>query len=204
MMRARPAGRWALAAAMALAALGAGAARAGLEVKDLQEDQTFNVAECEFPYCPVVLKFKILNNGRDDATYSLVRYGGFLQSKSGDTDNDVVDESVELFTPDCSANITLTSNCVVTLDLLVKDLNPSDDQQSDAQAAVPDSGFLWGVKVDEYLRNGVSISPGPSNAHLVSVLDDVPEPAAWLLMGSGLAVAGGLLRRARWRTSGAL
>jgi hypothetical protein len=200
-MRMQVAGLGARALPMALTviALSAGAARAGLEVKDLQEDKKFNILECEFPYCTVTLEFKILNNNTDDATYKLINYGAFLKSMSGDDLIDVVAESNEIFTPDCSANITPSSNCVVTLNLLVEDKNPSDDQQSDAQAKFPDSRFLWGVKVDEYSRNGMDVMGGPQNTHPVSVLDDVPEPSTWLLLNLGFAATGAALRRGHRR-----
>ena len=200
-MRMQVAGLWVRALPMALAvmALSAGAARAGLEVKDLQEDTKFNILECEFPYCPVVLQFKILNNNTDDSTYRLVKYGGFLKTMRGDDLIDVVAEHFETFTPDCSGNITPSSNCVVTLNLLVEDLNPSDDKQSDLQAKFPDSTFFWGVKVDEYLKDGNLVTDGPRNRHPVSVLDDVPEPSTWLLLTLGFAAAGGALRLGRER-----
>jgi hypothetical protein len=200
-MRKQVAGLWVRALPMALAVmtLSAGAARAGLEVKDLQEDKKFNILECEFPYCAVVLQFKILNNNTDDSTYKLIKYGGFLKTMRGDDLLDVVAESNEAFTPDCSGDITPTSNCVVTLNLLVEDKNPSDDKQSDLQAKFPDSTFFWGVKVDEYLKDGVEMTDGPRNRHPVSVLDDVPEPSTWLLLNLGFAVTGAVLRRGRRR-----
>lgn len=193
----QPAGLWvrALATALALIALSAGATRAGLEVKDLQEDKLVNSPECEYPYCPVTLAFKILNNGKDNATYDLIKYGGFKVGVTGDFRNDVVAESVEIFTPDCSHPITVSSNCVVTLDLLVEDKNPSDDEQSDADAKTPDSRFLWGVQVQKYSRDGKIINRGPFNDHWVGVLDDTPEPSTWLLLGLGFAATGGVLRR---------
>jgi hypothetical protein len=47
---------------------------------------------------------------------------------------------------------------------------------------------------------------GTGLAAVVTSVDStsVPEPSDWLLTGSGLAAAGGLLRRARWRTSAAV
>jgi hypothetical protein len=201
MKRMQPAVLWgrALATALALTMLSAGAARAGLEVKDVQEDKIFNIPECEFPYCPVTLAFKILNNGKDDATYDLIKYGGFKVGVTGDFRNDVVAESDEFYTPDCSHPITVSSNCVVTLDLLVEDKNPSDDEQLDASAKTPDSRFLWGVQVQQYSRDGKIIDGGPFNDHWVGVLDDTPEPSTWLLLGLGFGATGGVLRRRRRR-----
>lgn len=200
MKRLAPAGLWVrlLVTALAVTSLSASAAHAGLEVKDLQEDTKYKILECEFPYCPVTLQFKILNNNKDDDVYSLFKYGEYLKSKLGDVDNDVVAEKDAIFSPDCSGNITVTSNCIVTLDLLVEDKNPSDVPQTDPMAKTPDSTFFWGVVVEQYFDNGMLISPGaagPSNAQPVSVLDDTPEPSTWLLMGAGMTAAGGFLRR---------
>jgi len=183
-------------------------ARADIQIKDLQKNNTINVLECtatiEKP-CNVELKFQIVNTGFDsDGEPDLTKYtiddvyDNIYDTKSkGDLRNDILKRGSA--TNNCDGVIKVDEACTVTAMFKIVDNDINDVRQADKDAAEPDAVWYATLNVDYTAGNAkdktLIITP-----HLIGILDDpapAPEPSVWALMVVGLGAVGGAARRAR-------